>query len=233
MKMRDTIDGPELAERDGSRARYTAIIKRFGTKRSFGHDSITILLSDVRDVEGTEVNDHLWFQCGHWTNSLCVGDYIAFDARVTSYAKGYAGRREDVIEDRGYGRSISHRLSNPTRVEKMEKDASYYVRWAGIKSTNRQQIEDADHEKFIDEERKRQFSLLRALANGTKIAQLAEVYLAAVKTERKAIRANLSDEEFMALCIAMQDVSTRRQKQRIRERKAMRKAMRDISAATL
>jgi hypothetical protein len=110
-------DRPELARRRGLRFRYTGTVERFGIKRSYGHEKTTLLLSDVRSVDGGLVADHLWFTRGKWSNEITLGDRIAFDARATAYRKGYAGDRLDVIAERGFGASVSHRLSNPTRVE--------------------------------------------------------------------------------------------------------------------
>jgi hypothetical protein len=92
-------------------------VERFGIKRSHGHEKSTLLLRDVRTLDGDLVADHLWFTRGKWSEEIAIGDRIAFDARATAYQKGYAGDRWDVIAERGFGGSASHRLSNPTHVE--------------------------------------------------------------------------------------------------------------------
>jgi hypothetical protein len=92
-------------------------VERFGIKRSYGREKGTLLLRDVRTIDGDLVADHLWFTRGKWSEEITIGDRIAFDARATEYQKGYAGDRWDVIAERGFGASTSHRLSNPTHVE--------------------------------------------------------------------------------------------------------------------
>jgi hypothetical protein len=110
-------DRADLARHEGRRFRYTGTVERFGIKRSFGHEKSTLLLRDVRTIDGDLVADHLWFTRGKWSEEITIGDRIAFDARAAAYQKGYAGDRWEVIAERGSGRSASHRLSNPTRVE--------------------------------------------------------------------------------------------------------------------
>ncbi len=110
-------DRPELKKREGLRSRYTGTVERFGIKRSYGHEKSTLLLRDVRTIEGDLVADHLWFTSGKWSEQIMLGDRIAFDARASGYEKGYAGDRWDVIEERGFGTTTSHHLSNPTRIE--------------------------------------------------------------------------------------------------------------------
>jgi hypothetical protein len=117
-------DRPELAKREGLRSRYTGTVERLGIKRSYGREKSTLLLRDVRTIDGILVTDHLWFTCGKWSDEIMIGDRIAFDARATSYEKGYAGDRWDVIAEHGHGASTSHRLSNPTRVDVLTRAGS-------------------------------------------------------------------------------------------------------------
>ena len=105
---------------NGQRMRFTARIKRFGTKPAYkgkGRPPKTLLLADVHLLfgENPKVTDHLWFTCGKWSEGLSVGDKIAFDARVSPYRKGYRGRRMDV----GYSPSTDYKLNRPTKVEKL------------------------------------------------------------------------------------------------------------------
>lgn len=95
----------ELQRRGGLRERYTAFVARFGVKRSYGYEAQTILLTNVRDAQGTLVTDHLWFARGKWAEKLAIGDGITFEARVTAYENGYVGERLDVIGERGYGQN--------------------------------------------------------------------------------------------------------------------------------
>ena len=101
---------------NGQRIRVTARIERFGEKPAFRGPPIkTILLRRVVYGE-QEVTDHLWMTAGKWSEGLQPGHIVAFNARVTIYAKGYKGRREDVWDapiERDY------RLSRPTKVQVM------------------------------------------------------------------------------------------------------------------
>jgi hypothetical protein len=76
----------------------------------------TLLLRDVTEPKtGYVLTDHVWFATGKWSQALRPGDVIEFDARVTTYEKGYKGRREDVCAPVSTG----YRLERPTRVMKV------------------------------------------------------------------------------------------------------------------
>ena len=119
----------QIGEQD--RHTFTATFVRFGTKRGFrGREVKTILLSNVQFFDN-EVTDHLWFTCGKQFEELNLvpGDTIEFDARVSSYIKGYRGYREDV-----WDKSISKdwRLSFPTSVHKTIENNEDASLWEGI-----------------------------------------------------------------------------------------------------
>jgi hypothetical protein len=112
----------ELAKRAGFRRRFQGCFVRFGTKSSYkGPPVTTVLLEDVVEVaSGKLVTDHLWFMMGKRFESLKLepGDMVRFDARVTSYIKGYRGKQEDDDFD---GRPVErdYRLSFPTNLVKV------------------------------------------------------------------------------------------------------------------
>ena len=102
------------------RAVFHGTVARFGTRTSYGHVKKTMLVHDIRDRHNREMTDHVWFLCGKWTESLQPGDVIEFEARVTSYKKGYRGRREDYDLPPP---SIDYKLSHPTKVRKVKQFA--------------------------------------------------------------------------------------------------------------
>jgi hypothetical protein len=108
-----------LGQREGKRGRFTATVKRFGSKPAYkGPPIVTLLLVDVRDEAGTQVTDHLWFTVRKQLKELDAqpGDQIEFTARVTPYVKGYRGRREDFDLPPV---SMDYRLSHPTQFKKV------------------------------------------------------------------------------------------------------------------
>ncbi|HPC93309.1 MAG TPA: hypothetical protein PLU87_00070 [Sedimentisphaerales bacterium] len=104
---------------DGQRMRFRAIFERYGQKSAYrGAPLKTLLFREVCPVDGgVRVTDHLWFTETKGFRALGVlhqGDCVEFDARVTTYRKGYYGRREDVYKPSGQ----DWRLSFPTRIRR-------------------------------------------------------------------------------------------------------------------
>lgn len=99
---------------NGQRMRFTAVIERFGEKSAFrGYPIPTVLLKHVKIIAtGVEVADHLWFTKGKSWAACVVGDTVEFDARVTTYLKGYKGYREDVYDA---PIEMDYKLERPTR----------------------------------------------------------------------------------------------------------------------
>src|SRR5579864_7616323 len=87
----------ELKRRVGKRGSFSARVERYGKRTSYGYEKETILVCDVRDEQGAEVTDHLWFTVGKQIKEMNLqpGEKIFFFARVAPYKKGYRGRRED------------------------------------------------------------------------------------------------------------------------------------------
>lgn len=100
---------------NGQRMRFVATVDRFGEKSAFrGPPTPTILLKDVKIKDSGEVvTDHLWFSKGKSWLNCAIGSEVEFDARVTTYEKGYKGHREDVFVNT----SIDYKLERPTKVE--------------------------------------------------------------------------------------------------------------------
>jgi hypothetical protein len=112
----------ELSKIEGVRGRFEGIFVRFGTKRGWkGYPETTVLLKDIRLLtEGKYITDHIWFSCGKRLEALNLkeNDVVRFDARVTSYEKGYKGYREDVFDA---PIETDYRLSFPTNVVKINQ----------------------------------------------------------------------------------------------------------------
>lgn len=107
----------------GLRFKVYAEVDKFGQKSAYrGLPKTTILLKDIKDENGVTLTDHLWLTVGKRIDkhSLTPGDLIEFDGRVTEYVKGYQGSRWGVyapIEK-------DYRLSNPTRIRKIQRKTS-------------------------------------------------------------------------------------------------------------
>ncbi|MFL5772834.1 MAG: hypothetical protein ACJ75F_06740 [Flavisolibacter sp.] len=107
----------ELASSRNKRESFTATFIRFGSKQHHrGTTATTLLFQGVKNAAGITVADHLWFtmtkgfeQCG-----LHPGDHIAFEARVTSYSKGYKGLPKEIRKT-----SQDYKLSHPTKITKL------------------------------------------------------------------------------------------------------------------
>jgi hypothetical protein len=111
----------KLAAIAGKRLLFRAIFVRFGTRSAYrGLPPKTCLFRDVTR-RGSVITDHIWFTCGAQFESLHLqaGDVVEFHARVTSYVKGYKGRRQDV--DSRW--ELDYRLSNPTGVRKVTTES--------------------------------------------------------------------------------------------------------------
>lgn len=101
---------------NGQRMRFTATVERFGEKSAFkGAPIPTVLLKNIRILETDEqVTDHLWFTKGKSWEECVIGGIVEFDARVTTYEKGYKGYRDDVYDSPV---KTDYKLERPTKVE--------------------------------------------------------------------------------------------------------------------
>jgi hypothetical protein len=111
----------QLAIINGSRTRFEGIFVRFGSKTAYkGYPIPTVLLKDIRSLADDNIRtEHLWFTCGKQLDKLNLkeNDIVRFDARVTTYEKGYKGHR-DIEEYKPI--ELDYRLSFPTKVVKVE-----------------------------------------------------------------------------------------------------------------
>lgn len=98
---------------------YTGEFVRFGEKKPYkGHiPDVTVLLANIKDLDGNIVTDHLWFNLtkSFQKCDLKEHDIVQFDARVAEYEKGYKGYRD--WDDYYFPPvSVDYKLSHPTKV---------------------------------------------------------------------------------------------------------------------
>jgi hypothetical protein len=105
-----------LKKIDDVRKKFRGVYERDGKKTNWkGYSEPTILLRRVADDTGKVVTDHLWFSRTKGFDALGPlksGDLIEFEARVTSYRKGYVNRKIRVNES-----SVDYKLSRPTKLK--------------------------------------------------------------------------------------------------------------------
>jgi hypothetical protein len=113
-----------LSKINGTRARFEGTFVRFGSKKNWnGYPEPTILLKEVKSLTNGEImTDHLWFKCGKRFDSLHLkeNDIVRFDARVSSYEKGYKGYR-DIDDYKPI--ETDYRLSFPTNMTKVSNNS--------------------------------------------------------------------------------------------------------------
>lgn len=109
----------QLKNMVGVRSRFRGRVERFGHKDAYrGLPRKTVLLKDVVLVSDDKgATDHIWLTCGKWSENISERDIIEFDARVTSYKKGYRGHRFDIDILDAPPPSVDYRLSRPTQVK--------------------------------------------------------------------------------------------------------------------
>ena len=109
----------KLAKRNNERNFFTGTFSKFGTKTGYRHQEPTVLLTNIKDEEGNNITDHLWFNYTKlfeqlWEEeNLYSGDIIAFSARVKPYSKGY---EKDEID---------FKLSRPTKLKIIKKNPEW------------------------------------------------------------------------------------------------------------
>ena len=96
---------------------YTGVFVRYGFKNGYKGPIETLLLKDIKDSAGNIISDHLWFNKtkGFAKYDLKKGDVLKFDARVSSYQKGYKGYDEWTRIERPV--ETDYKLSYPTKIE--------------------------------------------------------------------------------------------------------------------
>jgi len=106
---------------DGQRLAVTAMVERFGCRARFSDVfEETLLLRNVRTIDGVLLADHLWLFMGARFGAVDPqpGDVLCFTARVRPYVKHKLvsrrnGRLQRIRHTLDYG------LNYPTRVSKL------------------------------------------------------------------------------------------------------------------
>lgn len=113
----------KLKNRYGKRDRFRGSFVRFGKKSGYKDWATTVLLVNIKDAEGAELSDHLWFNYTKEFSRLCcegkltLGVIVEFNARVAVYEKGYMG------DGREFG-EIDYKMSFPRKLEIVGFDES-------------------------------------------------------------------------------------------------------------
>jgi len=105
-----------------TRDHFSGTFNRIGTKsekrlKTIGGEPQTVLISNIRDLDGTKVADHVWFDYNSSFKCLEQGDVIVFDADIHRYLKGYADRGKNV--DMRY---TNYTLIDPKNIRKVENN---------------------------------------------------------------------------------------------------------------
>lgn len=100
------------------RQTFTGVFVREGIKNGYKGPLKTILLKDIKDLDGNYITDHLWFNYTKGFESLGVlkeGEQLQFNARSKPYEKGYKGYRDDVYCPVEW----DYKLSHPTKIQRV------------------------------------------------------------------------------------------------------------------
>ena len=111
----------DLTEYTDTRGTFTGTFVRMGQKNGYKGPVPTVLLKDVKNVEGKVLTDHLWFNYTKGFQSLGElkeGDIVQFNARCKEYEKGYNGYRADVYKPI----EIDYKLSHPSKILRIMSD---------------------------------------------------------------------------------------------------------------
>ncbi len=136
-----------LKQLEGERRKFQGMFVRLGTKNGWkGRTLTTVLLKDIKDVNGNIICDHLWFNLTKEFGSLVLkgGTVVSFDARVKSYYKGYQGYREDVYDKPV---KMDFKLSHPTKVQVVPYEATVRK----LQETGVWHLLKQDHEVYCGE----------------------------------------------------------------------------------
>lgn len=105
-----------------NRNTFTGTFVRFGYKNGWKGPIETLLLKDIRQLNGEIVAEHLWFTKtkGFANLDLKEGDILKFNARVSVYEKGYKGY--DFMKQLENPVSKDYKLSYPTKIEIISRE---------------------------------------------------------------------------------------------------------------
>ena len=113
-----------LAKINKARTRFAGTFERYGKKTGWkGREEKTVLLKNIIATDsGESVTDHLWFNLTKGFEALGElqpGDVIEFEARVTTYKKGYWGYNEERRCENPP--RTDYKLERPTRITKKDR----------------------------------------------------------------------------------------------------------------
>ena len=112
----------QLAQLNGVRGTFTGTFIRLGLKPGWkGIPDQTVLLKDIRDINGKKVASHVWMNYTTEFDDIVLneGDRVIFNARVKEYIKGYQGRDEWGMDGE---LEIDYKLSHPTKVNRLAQN---------------------------------------------------------------------------------------------------------------
>lgn len=105
----------------GQRLTFVGRFVRYGIKYGFGYPVRTLLFDPVLDCDQVDIlTAHIWMTCGKQfaeLGRLKKGCLVKFDARVTTYIKGYTGDRLEVRVEKPV--LLDYHLVRPSRVVKL------------------------------------------------------------------------------------------------------------------
>lgn len=108
----------KLRTYEETRGTFTGTFVREGSKNGYKGPERTLLLKDIKDINGNILCDHLWFNYTKGFDKLgklAEGEVIQFNARCKEYQKGYKGYRDDVYKPLEW----DYKLSHPTKIIKV------------------------------------------------------------------------------------------------------------------
>ncbi len=99
------------------------VVSRLGYKTRYnGHGKPTFLIINLTDINGNLVADHLWINYTKQFQSLGIlatGDEVQFNARVSSYLKGYQGNDSTIRKKHPI--QYDYKLEYPSKVRLLTK----------------------------------------------------------------------------------------------------------------
>ncbi len=110
---------------NAERHTFTATFERYGMKSGYKGPVRTVLLRNVK-LDGKILCDHLWFNLtkGFEQCNLATGDIVQFDGRVTTYEKGYKGRKAEFLP---HIIETDYKIERPTKVKVVGQDKDYLL----------------------------------------------------------------------------------------------------------
>lgn len=124
----------ELKNIVGKRMKFVGTFKKKGY-RGFGfylHE--TILLIDIKDSQGNQIIDHLWFNSNNFQKiELKGGDRISFEAKIGQYVKGYEGSKINISKPLKIDYNLVF-LSEIKKIKKIKNSIHKPNQFMGIKN---------------------------------------------------------------------------------------------------